>query len=239
MAKRQKKSSSAGISNQSVKNETDEWRPHIYPRPVDKEIEVVDAPYFSTDDEDEPKKNTQKTSASEAENSGTPHILVSNRGWLFLAICIGLFVWEWIDASRYVEVPATVMGVSVKPRAVPIFGSKYNAGGSAMFIERWAELQYYFEDVEYNAKLLMHSEVTSAYLMVFCKKSHPAECRSTKLKYPIANIFLILLTWCLLMFVFGAELLESIFKSEYMSLLVGFCMFVGLLAYLYYRFKNL
>lgn len=211
----------------------------IYPRPVDKEIEVVDDPYFSTDDEDEPQMNAQKTSDSKAENGGSPRNSASNGGWLFLAICIGLFVWEWIDASQYVEVPATVMGVSVKPRAVPIFGSKYNAGGSAVFIEKWAEVQYYFEDTEYNAELLMHSDVTSAHLMVFCKKSHPSECRSTKLKYPKADACLVIMMYLILMFMFGFELLESMFKSEFMSILVGFCMFVGLLAYLYYRYKNL
>ena len=239
MAKKKKnvqkpKSSVNGIKPKTKSSDT-EWF-HIFPRPVDREYEVVNDPYFSTNKGNKPKKKPKITTSSKARDL---YDSLSNRGWLSLVICIGLFALEWIDASRYVEIPATVMGVSVKTRAVPIFGSKYHGGGTTYVNEKWVEVQYNFDNAEYNAKILMYSELTSAHKMIFCNKKHPSKCRSTKIKYPLANMFLILVTFMVLSYMFGIELLESIFKSEFVSVMILSVMFVGLLAYFYYRYLHL
>lgn len=187
------------------------------------------------------KKNVSTTNISPQQTESNHDLIdsLSNRGCFFLLLFVGLLMWEWIDALHYVEVPATVMGVSIKTRDVPIFGSKYNAGGTARFYEKWVDVQYSYNDEGYNANILEHKDLTSEHTMVFCHKKHPAKCRSTRLKYPKAHICLILMTGLVLMFMFGFELLESIFKSEFAGFMAGFVLFLSVLAYLVYWYYNL
>ena len=194
MVKKKKKNQKVSTTNISaLQTEGADWWTHIYPRPVDKEFEMVDDPYFSSSKYDSPKKEAKAAPDSKTEKIRDLIDSLSNRGYLFLLLFVGLLMWEWIDAAHYVEVQATVMEVSVITRDVPIFGSKYNAGGTARYDETWVEVQYYYNDEVYNANVLEHKDLDSECTTVFCHKKHPAKCRTTRLKYPKAHICLILM----------------------------------------------